>query len=424
MPTVYRYAESNSKTGFYLKGWLPDQGNTTLQVQQFADELLSWMEFSHGQKLPHEFFTALQDAGLVYTESQAEKPAGDTTSVDVRSIRTALTSRQYKRLLGFLKAKANTEQSTELTALADHFANQHIDVPDSAIPSSTPDETEVDHGRFADIVDDVFGDADVSGEDQPTCTPKEWAGMELTAIREGIDVRPCRVQTYNPATHQATVEFSDTDEVAVVTVALEADSQVEIKEETTYLAAVKATTDGRRLTQIWRYNESGPVITPVHGEIQDSQADVIVCPTGTRLVMYGGVAGALRRVGDDEIQEEAMAEAPVSVGELVVTEAPGLGAEYVLHAVTDSDTKRMVPPTSLVRDLTVDIIRFGQQVNARTLAIPLLGCGAAGLEPADGAEVIVQTLADEGAPETEYRIITNTSKAYDCICESHSKYTN
>lgn len=424
MPTVYRYAESNSKTGFYLKGWLPDHGNTTLQVHPIADELLSWMEFSHGQKLPHEFFTALRKSGLLYTESEAGVSSESDTSFQSQPVRNALTPRQYKRLLGFLEAKTKGNHPNELTAFADHFLDQDLEIPDTAVPTSNRGTTEVEHGRFADIVDDVFGESDDPVDDQATPAGNDWIGVTPTLISETADVRWCRIQTYDPEASQATVKFDDTDETAIVTVASEASSPLTIEQDTAYMAEVEATTDGRRLTRLWRSAETGPAITPVHADIQHCQVDVLVCPTGTRLAMHGGVAGALRRAGDDELETAAMAEAPVSEGEIVVTEAPGLQAEYVLHAVTDSDTKRTQTTAGLVRDLTADVIQFGQDVNARTVAIPLLGCGSAGLDPADGAHVIMQTLVDEGMPNTEYRVVANTSEAYEHISECHSKYVN
>ena len=70
----------------------------------------------------------------------------------------------------------------------------------------------------------------------------------------------------------------------------------------------------------------------IQGDIAQQSADALVNAAGTSLQMGSGVAGALRRAAGDELNEEAVSKGPVDLGEVAVTDAYRLDAEYVIHA--------------------------------------------------------------------------------------------
>src|SRR6056297_3758998 len=70
----------------------------------------------------------------------------------------------------------------------------------------------------------------------------------------------------------------------------------------------------------------------VQGDISAQSADALVNAAGTSLRMGSGVAGALRQAAGDELNEAAMDEGPVDLGEVAVTDAFDLDASYVIHA--------------------------------------------------------------------------------------------
>ena len=72
--------------------------------------------------------------------------------------------------------------------------------------------------------------------------------------------------------------------------------------------------------------------TTVQGDIAVQTADALVNAAGTSLEMGSGVAGALRRGAHGPINEEAVSEGPVDLGEVAVTGAYDLDAERVIHA--------------------------------------------------------------------------------------------
>ena len=62
------------------------------------------------------------------------------------------------------------------------------------------------------------------------------------------------------------------------------------------------------------------------GDITSLDADAIVNAANSALWMGGGVAGAIKRAGGQGIEDEAVRQAPIPVGEAVVTGAGSLKA--------------------------------------------------------------------------------------------------
>lgn len=69
------------------------------------------------------------------------------------------------------------------------------------------------------------------------------------------------------------------------------------------------------------------------GSIVDYPGEVIVNAANTELVMDVGVAHAISGAAGPSVEEQAVAHAPVSMGEVVWTEAGSLSARWVAHAV-------------------------------------------------------------------------------------------
>src|SRR4029453_3674654 len=68
------------------------------------------------------------------------------------------------------------------------------------------------------------------------------------------------------------------------------------------------------------------------GDITDFEADALVNAANSTLVMGAGVAGAVKRKGGAIIEEEALQQGPIEVGEAVLTTGGNLIATHVIHA--------------------------------------------------------------------------------------------
>jgi O-acetyl-ADP-ribose deacetylase (regulator of RNase III) len=123
---------------------------------------------------------------------------------------------------------------------------------------------------------------------------------------------------------------------------------------------------GHRLTE-FRFGDCS--VSVELGDITRIHADAIVNPANSRLIMGGGVAGAIKRAGGREIEREALQKAPIPVGEAVATTAWQLEAKYVIHAPTMS---RPAMSTNLgnVEKATTAALKAARQLGLSSVAIP------------------------------------------------------
>ena len=75
-------------------------------------------------------------------------------------------------------------------------------------------------------------------------------------------------------------------------------------------------------------------IEVVQGDITELAVGAIVNAANNKLVMGGGVAGAIKKKGGKVIEDEAVKKGPIEIGEAVATSAGSLKAKYVIHAAT------------------------------------------------------------------------------------------
>jgi O-acetyl-ADP-ribose deacetylase (regulator of RNase III) len=134
-------------------------------------------------------------------------------------------------------------------------------------------------------------------------------------------------------------------------------------------------------------------VTVVAGDITKLEVDAIVNPANSRLMMGGGVAGAILRAGGNKIQEEALKKAPISIGKAVATIGGMLKAEYVIHAPTMT---RPAMPTSKenARLGTKAALEAARQLGIKSIAFPGMGTGVGGLEPQEAADAMVAEIGE------------------------------
>ncbi|WP_049984889.1 macro domain-containing protein [Halobellus rufus] len=130
----------------------------------------------------------------------------------------------------------------------------------------------------------------------------------------------------------------------------------------------------------------------VQGDIAQQSADALVNAAGTSLQMGSGVAGALRRAGGEELNREAVSKGPVHLGDVAVTDAYGLDADYVIHAAAMPHYGDGKATAESIRDATRNTLERADELGCESLVIPALGCGVAGFDLESGAEVILEAI--------------------------------
>jgi O-acetyl-ADP-ribose deacetylase (regulator of RNase III) len=151
----------------------------------------------------------------------------------------------------------------------------------------------------------------------------------------------------------------------------------------------------------------------VQGDIAAQSADALVNAAGTSLQMGSGVAGALRRGAGSEINEEAVSKGPVDLGEVAVTDAHDLNAEYVVHAAAMPHSGDGQATRESIRDATRNTLERADELGCESLVIPALGTGVAGFDLAAGTRIICEVV-DAYDPDSlsDVRFITYSDDAY------------
>lgn len=127
------------------------------------------------------------------------------------------------------------------------------------------------------------------------------------------------------------------------------------------------------------------------GDITQVEADAVVNPANSRMIMGGGVAGALRRAGGPEIEKEALQRAPISVGQSVATTSGRLKAKYVIHAPT-MPRPAMSATTANVAKATAAALRLAKQLKLSSIAVPGMGTGVGGVPVQEAAKTMIEVI--------------------------------
>ena len=128
----------------------------------------------------------------------------------------------------------------------------------------------------------------------------------------------------------------------------------------------------------------------LQGDIAAVEADAVANAANDHLWMGSGVAGALKRVGGEEIEREAMAQGPVPVGTAVATTAGRLPARYVIHgAVMGQDLRTSA---DLVERTTRACLELADELGCRSLALPAFGTGVGGFPLHECARLMVDVV--------------------------------
>ncbi|MDR9380628.1 MAG: macro domain-containing protein [Natronomonas sp.] len=156
--------------------------------------------------------------------------------------------------------------------------------------------------------------------------------------------------------------------------------------------------------------------TVARGDIAEQSADALVNAAGTSLRMGSGVAGALRRVGGRGLNEEATAKGPVELGDVAVTDAYALDANYVIHAAAMPHFGDGQANAESIRDATRNALAAADERGCRSLVIPALGCGVAGFDLEVGARLIGEVIDDfEPSSLSDVRFIAYSEDEFETL---------
>jgi O-acetyl-ADP-ribose deacetylase (regulator of RNase III) len=130
----------------------------------------------------------------------------------------------------------------------------------------------------------------------------------------------------------------------------------------------------------------------VRDDITDLDIEAFVFYAQTDLALGSGFGNAITVRGGPTIQKELDRLAPVETGEAVVSNAGGLKASYIVHAVgpkfQEADTETKLHTTML------SALRAAEAKGIKRIAFPAMGAGYYGIPPQVCAAVMLRALEE------------------------------
>ncbi|NVM29742.1 MAG: macro domain-containing protein [Candidatus Helarchaeota archaeon] len=136
----------------------------------------------------------------------------------------------------------------------------------------------------------------------------------------------------------------------------------------------------------------------IHGDLTEQDTDAIVNAANARLILGGGVAGAIRNKGGPKIQEECNKIGGTFVGGAVITTGGNLKARHVIHAVGprmgegNEDEK--------LKNATLNSLKVADENNLNSIAFPAISTGIFGFPIERCANIMLSTTSEYLSGET------------------------
>ena len=136
-------------------------------------------------------------------------------------------------------------------------------------------------------------------------------------------------------------------------------------------------------------------IEVVQGDITEQDVDAIVNAANNHLWMGSGVAGAIARRGGRGIEDEAIRQGPIHVGEAVLTSGGALLARYVIHAAAMGQD--LQTDGEKIRAATAAALDLARARGCKSLAVPALGTGVGGFPARECARIMLDAVRSASA---------------------------
>jgi O-acetyl-ADP-ribose deacetylase (regulator of RNase III) len=147
----------------------------------------------------------------------------------------------------------------------------------------------------------------------------------------------------------------------------------------------------------------GEKIILLQGDLTEMDVDAIVNAANNDLQLGGGVAGAIRRKGGEEIQRKCDAIGSIPIGGAAITTGGKLRARYVIHAASmqlgGETTARAL------RSSTAHALRIAAEQGLRSIALPAVGTGIAGFPIPECARIMLREVVEHLKTPTSLEMI-------------------
>ena len=141
-----------------------------------------------------------------------------------------------------------------------------------------------------------------------------------------------------------------------------------------------------------KVNVGNSTLELLEGDITEMQTEAIVNAANARLILGGGVAGAIRKKGGPKIQQECNEIGGTFVGGAVITTAGNLKAKYVIHAVGPRMGEGN--ENQKLKNATLNSLKLADEKNIKSISFPAVSAGIFGFPIEKCAEIMLKTTID------------------------------
>ncbi len=141
----------------------------------------------------------------------------------------------------------------------------------------------------------------------------------------------------------------------------------------------------------------------VQGDIASQDTDAIVNAANDHLWMGAGSAGAIVRAGGREIEDEAIRQAPIQVGESVVTGSGSLRTRHVIHAAAMGQD--LATSGANIRAATDSALKRAEELLLSSVSFPALGTGVGGFPLDQAAKIMIAVTRQHSGRRRSVRIV-------------------
>jgi O-acetyl-ADP-ribose deacetylase (regulator of RNase III) len=127
------------------------------------------------------------------------------------------------------------------------------------------------------------------------------------------------------------------------------------------------------------------------GSILDVKAQVIVNAANSRGIMGGGVAGVIRRAAGQDVEMEAVRQAPIPVGNAVYTSGGRTKFQGIIHAPTMPEPAMRIPAENVAL-ATKAALTLADEQGITSVALPGMGTGVGGISPTHAAANMINEI--------------------------------
>lgn len=124
--------------------------------------------------------------------------------------------------------------------------------------------------------------------------------------------------------------------------------------------------------------------------VEQPDLSAIVNAANAQLRIGGGVAGAIHGKGDPELEEETRPLAPIRPGQAVITSAPNLPNDHVIHCLGPRSGIDQ-PEERLLGDCYQAALELAVEREIESIGFPAISTGAFGYPPEAAVKVATAT---------------------------------